>query len=79
MQEYSLVISIYGWSGVHKATGKTLSGEFSALPASVSEELKKLVKPSTNTLCVACTVKIPAESLFHLWFMKEPVLTHVPL
>lgn len=79
MQEYSLVVSIYGWSAVHKPTNKTLGGEFSDLPRDISIELSKLVKPSTNTLCVACTVKIPTLSPFHQWFIRQPILTHVPL
>ena len=79
MQEYSLVISIWGWSAVNKLSGKELSGQWTDLPRYIADELTKFVKPNGNALCIACTVKIPTVSKFHLWFEDQPVLHYVPL
>jgi hypothetical protein len=71
MQEYSIAISIYGWTAKNKYSGKILYGEFTDLPRKVSDELLKLLAPSTNSLCVACSVTIPETSDFNIWFMKK--------
>jgi hypothetical protein len=73
MQQYSIAITIYGWTAKNIHTGKILYGEFTDLPKRVSDELTKLLVPSTNSLCVACTVSIPETSDFNLWFRKNSI------
>jgi hypothetical protein len=73
LQQYSIVISIYGWAAKHIATGKHLSGTFDILPWNIGTELSKLLIPSTDSLCVTSTVSIPEENEFNLWFQKQPI------
>lgn len=73
MQQYSIVISIYGWSAKNILTGKSLQGGFGMLSARISKELTKLLTPSTNSLCVSSMVKVPEDNEFHLWFEKQPI------
>lgn len=73
MQQYSIVVSIYGWSAKNLLTGKELVGNFSVLPGRVSQELHRLMTPSENSLCIASTVTIPESNEFHTWFSKQPI------
>lgn len=73
MQQYSIVISIYGWCAKNMLTGKELSGGYGILPIRIAAELHKLLVPSTHSLCLAAMVHIPNENEFNLWFFKQPV------